>query len=372
MFKSKLLYRMAVIILIAVFSIAGIIACGGGTDITGSSGSFSTSGGEDTGNGGGETTPTPTPTPNQDDNYTLPNDNPSDYYKVRVPFAVGGDGFTNVSYKDTNRLRKLWLDQINRKAVNDGKVFAIRNRGNNADPNTFQKTRTHGQFKALDYYYFNENGDIVYKEDNTIIKKFVGAIITEYRDVHTQRGHRANFGYNDNRRAIISITWNKKGVYTVGAIYANTLTTEEAKKKYHWDSTGNNPFKDGVYDFITYRHQVETFHNGVTFRNDWFERQYINPGFIEVLVMYDYSNDDFSGAASVHSYYAYYGIYNYYKEYANHPGIYFTPQNMPYMTNQNIYLGQRPEYIDRQLNHTAVFTDSFRDWCYLFMPGHKN
>uniref|UniRef100_UPI00259AC9A8 hypothetical protein n=1 Tax=uncultured Brachyspira sp. TaxID=221953 RepID=UPI00259AC9A8 len=220
------------------------------------------------------------------------------------------------------------------------------------------------QFKALDYYYFNENGDIVYKEDNTIIKKFVGAIITEYRDVHTQRGHRANFGFNDNRRAIISITWNKKGVYTVGAIYANTLTTEEAKKKYHWDSTGNNPFKDGVYDFITYRHQVETFHNGVSFRNDWFERQYINPGFIEVLVMYDYSNDDFSGAASVHSYYAYYG------ERHNHNG--FTPENMLYMTNQNVYLGQRPIYTTKQLNHTAVFTDSFRDWCYLFMPGSKN
>ena len=80
--------------------------------------------------------------------------------------------------------------------------------------------------------------------------------------------------------------------------------------------------------------------------------------------MYDYSNDDFSGAASVHSYYAYYG------ERHNHNG--FTPENMPYMTNQNIYLGQRPGYTDKQLNHTAVFTDSFRDWCYLFMPGSKN
>ena len=354
MFNSKLLWRVAIIILIAVFSIAGIIACGGGADITGSSGSFSTS-------GGGETT---TPTPNQDDNYTLPNDNPSDYYEIRVPFGVGGDGYTNVSYKDTNKLKQLWLDQINRKAVNDGKVFAIRSRGNNADPNTFQKTRTHGQFKALDYYYFNENGDIVYKEDNTIIKKFVGAIITEYRDVHTQRGHVAKLGNNDNRRAIISITWKKKGIYTVGAIYANAFTTEEAKKKYHWDFTGNNPFKDGVYDFITYRHQVETYHAGWVHKNDWFERQYINPGFIEVLVMYDYSNDDFSGAASVHSYYAYYG------ERHNHNG--FTPENMLYMTNQNVYLGQRPMYTTKQLNHTAVFTDSFRDWCYLFMPGSKN
>lgn len=182
--------------------------------------------------------------------------------------------------------------------------------------------------------------------------------------MHTQRGHVAKLGNNDNRRAIISITWKKKGIYTVGAIYANAFTTEEAKNKYHWDSTGNNPFKDGVYDFITYRHQVETYHAGWVHKNDWFERQYINPGFIEVLVMYDYSNDDFSGAASVHSYYAYYG------ERHNHNG--FTPENMPYMTNQNIYLGQKPEYTDEQLNHTAVFTDSFRDWCYLFMPGSKN
>ena len=207
--------------LIAVFSIAGLTSCGGAaTEPT----SFSSSG---EGNGGEPITP---PNNNPNDNYTLPNDNPSDYYKIRVPFGVGGDGYTNVSYKDTNKLKQLWLDQINRKAVNDGKVFAIRNRGNNADPNTFQKTRTHGQFKALDYYYFNENGDIVYKEDNTIIKKFVGAIITEYRDVHTQRGHVAKLGNNDNRRAIISITWKKKGIYTVGAIYANAFTTEEAKR----------------------------------------------------------------------------------------------------------------------------------------------
>ena len=42
------------------------------------------------------------------------------------------------------------------------------------------------------------------------------------------------------------------------------------------------------------------------------------------------------------------------------------------MTNQNIYFGKKPEYTDKQLNHTAVFTDSFRDWCYLFMHGSKN
>ena len=56
---------------------------------------------------------------NPNNNYTLPNDNPSGYYEIRVPFGVGGNGYINISYKDTNRLKKLWFDQINRKAKND-------------------------------------------------------------------------------------------------------------------------------------------------------------------------------------------------------------------------------------------------------------
>ena len=357
MFNSKLLWRMAIIVLIATLSIAGLTSCGGGADITGSSGSFSTSG-EDTGTGGGETT-TPTPTPNQDDNYTLPNDNPSDYYRVHVPFGVGGDGFTNVSYKDTNKLKKLWLEQINRKAKNDGKVFAIRNRANNRDANNFQNRHTHGQYSAQDYYYFNENGDIVWKEDNAIIKKFVGAIITEYRNVNISRGRK--YGFHNNLMAINKITWTKKGVYTIGAIYANTLTTDETRSKY---VSAQNPFKDGIFDFVTYRHHLEAYHDGWTCWNEYFERQFVTPGFIEVLVMDESNNLGYSGSAGVHSYYAYYGKFD------RRDGI--NSQNIIYMTNQNIYLGQRPEYTDRQLTHTALFTDGWRGWCFLFMPGHKN
>ena len=365
---NKNLKQTAIISLIAAFSIACIVACGG-ADITGSGRSYSsentdidnnTEDGDNNGGDGETTTP--------DNNYTLPNDNPSDYYRIRVPFAVGGDGYTNVSYKDTSKLKQLWLDQINRKAVNDGKVFAIRNRANNRDISSFQNAHTHGNYSAKDYYYFNEDGDIVYKEDNTVIKKLVGAIITEYRDINIERGHRANFGFNDNRQAIVDIPFKLKGIYTVGAIYANTFTTEEARKKY----MGDNPFKDGVFNFITYWHLVETFHSGVAYANNIFERQYIYPGFVEVLVMYDYNNEGYNGAAAVHSYYAYYGIYNYWQEYKNHPGIYFTPQNMPYMTNQYVYLAQRPEYTTPQLNHTAMFTDTFRGWQFLFMPGNKD
>ena len=371
----KSIYLFLITVIIATSMVT--VSCGG-ADITGSfsnenigedingggnGGDVDNGGGED--NSGGET-----PTP--DDNYTLPNDNPSDYYRIRVPFGVNsGEGYIDVSYKDTNKLRQLWFDQINRKAANDGKVFAIRNKANNRDANNFQNNHKHGNYSAQDYYYFNENGDIVYKEDNTIIKKFVGAIITEYRDVTIKNGHRANFGFNDNRQAIDGhggITWKQKGIYTLGAIYANALTTEEARSKY----AGDNPFKYGVFDFITYRNNIETFHNGISYKNNIFERQYINPGFIEVLVMYDYNNMGYSGAAAVHSYYAYYGIYNYHEEYKNHPGVYFTPENMIYMTNQDVYLRQRPEYTTKQLNHTAVFTDSHRSRQFLFMPGHAN
>ncbi len=364
----KISKRIAVILLIAAFSIVGIISCAG-DEITGSGGiSYS---GENVGgdtSGGGLNTSFPywpknyTISPN--DTGILPDDNPSDYYDIRVPFGVEGDGYTNVSYKDVSKLKQLWFEQINRKAANDGKVFAIRNRGNNRDANNFQSRHTDGQYSAQDYYYFNESGDIVYKEDNTIIKRFMGAVIIPYRDITIKRGDYENSWAMQKN----GITWEEKNIYTIGAIYANALTTEEARKKY----AGDNPFKDGVFDFVVARHHVQTWWSGAFFANNLFERQYINPGFIEVLVMYDYDNRGYSGAASVHSYYAYYGIYNYHEEYKNHPGIYFTAQNMPYMTNENVYLAQRPEFVTRALNHTELFSDSGRRWEFLFMPGQRN
>ena len=391
MINTKILNRVVIISLITVFSIAGIIACSG-DGITGSGGGGYYSSGsnpsapdntpnypddtpnfpsDNTNSGGTNATPSlpggDTNSGGTDTPPSLPNYSPDDYYKIHVPFAVGGDGYTNVSYKDTNKLRQLWFDSINRKAANDGRVFAIKNKANSRGANNFQERQTHGQFSAYDYYYFNENGDIVWKEDNTIIKKFMGATIVRYRDVTIERGN--NWGFQPNGGAIQKngIQWSEQR-NTIGAIYANTMTTEQARQKYHWDRTGHDPFKDGVFDFIAARHQVETFHNIWSCANNLFERQYINPGFVEVLVMYHRGD-----SADVHSYYAYYGIYNHYKEYSGHPGVYFTPQNMPYMTNHNIYIGQRPEFTMKQLNHTALFTDTYwRGWHYYFMPGHKN
>ncbi len=363
--SSKVLRRIVVILLITIFSI-GIIACSGDA-ITGSGGRGYTSvtdgGGSpdnpdnpgDTNNTGGNTNI------GGDTPPSLPGDNPGDYYDLRVPFVVK-TGFTNVSYKDTNKLNQLWFDQINRKGMNDGKVFAIKNRANDKGVNDFQNGNQ-------DYYYFNENGDMVYKPDNTIIKKFIGAVITRYRDVKIERG--THLGLQNNTGSIMKdgITWserkqNGKPLHTVGGLYANTLTTEQAKKKY-LDGT----YKQGVYDFVTYWHQVETFYNFWAAVNNIFERQYINPGFLEVFVMADYYYSLPSGCAAVHSYYPYYGVYNHYKEYSGHPGIYFTDKNMPYMTNYNLYLEQRPEWIMNQLNHTAEFTDHHRSWWFSFVPG---
>ena len=129
------------LLLITVVVTVAMVSCGG-ADITGSNYSSANTGYTST-----------------DNNSNLSEHRSNDYYKIRVPFAIGGEGYTNVNYKDTNTLKQLWFDQINRKAVGDGKVFAIRNRSNNRDANNFQKKHTHGNYSAQDYYYFNENGN---------------------------------------------------------------------------------------------------------------------------------------------------------------------------------------------------------------------
>ena len=55
----------------------------------------------------------------------------------------------------------------------------------------------------------------------------MGAIITEYRNVTITRGNK-NIWLN-NSMAIDKIRWSKKGIYTIGAIYANALTTDETE-----------------------------------------------------------------------------------------------------------------------------------------------
>lgn len=297
-------------------------------------------------------------------NATVPNlpTDPSAMYRLYVPWAGKGDGYYTVNYKDTAKLKQLWLDQVQRKGVGDGKVFAIKNRANNRDANNFQKVHKDGNFEAADYYYFNANGDIVYKPDNAVIKRFKGAVIVTKRN-NTKR----QFGSGGNWGGVVKYTWEDTGVYTVGAIYEMAIGTADAKAKYGWDATGKDPFKDGVYDFIAARMQLETFNNGVVWANNLFERQYTE-GFIEVLVMNPEENEGRKdNSAAVHSYYAYYGVFNVTGPYDGCPG--FTEQNVPFMTDPNKYLGERPEYVVPLLTHSTRFTDNNRSWNYLFIPG---
>ncbi|WP_307971338.1 hypothetical protein, partial [uncultured Brachyspira sp.] len=118
MFKSKLLWRMAVIILVVAFSAATIVSCGGdtptqSTSLSTSSGGGTTGGGTGSGDGtgsGGDTNDDGT------GSITLPEEAGS-VYTVTVPFASASK--VAVDYRDSAKLNQLWLDQINRKAAND-------------------------------------------------------------------------------------------------------------------------------------------------------------------------------------------------------------------------------------------------------------
>ena len=302
-------------------------------------------------------------------NVRSPNlpEKPSDLYRVHVPFAGSGDGYYTVNYKDMNRLNELWLAQIQRKGANDGKVFAIRNRGNNRNVNNFQNPHN----GRLDYYYFDDNGDIYYKggdrNDKTaqhLMKKFEGAIIVDYRKV-TRRWNQSSIFADD----VIIHT----GEWTVGAIYRNNFDIHTAREKFAEDK---GDATDGVYDFIAARRFLYTYHDGVAvWEGSLFERQYYSKGFIEVLVLnphtrvWDKDGENNDSTLGVDSYYAYYGFGSGTAEEHGMPG--FQEWNMPYMISPRIYLAQRPEYTVPLLSHTTTFTDDSRHWCFLAIPGHK-
>ena len=309
-------------------------------------------------------------------NVTVPNlpKDPTAVYRIRVPYAGKGNGFYNVDYRDTNKLNQLWLDQIQRKGVNDGKVFAIRNKANNRDANNFQKIHGYGNYNAKDYYYFKENGDIVWKGDDVFTKKFMGAIIVRYKGISEKVK-----GDPMNGNVYAGYHWTNSNVFTVGAIYAATIDIEDARWEYmkrrRGESTfkdGDDPFRDGVFNFHSPRYKVEV-RAYPSILNMMFERIFYR-GFIEVLVMNPQDNMGYKDAMGLHTYYAYYGIYDGNAPtsgpYGSSPG--FQDWNMPYMTNHNIYIGERPEYTMPLLTATDAFTDADRGWNYLLLPGHKN
>ena len=166
---KKLLKRVAIVLLIAVFSLAGIVACGGADDIVGSASvSGETSGGKN---------------PNVSSSYpNSPMDGPWDnesYRSVYVPFAgvaskkANGQmnwNYATVSYMDSNTLTQLWKDQMDAKGRGENRDFFIRNLNNN------------GHLKSNnDYYFFDADFNIRHKKyPNVVIKEFVGGVMTMY------------------------------------------------------------------------------------------------------------------------------------------------------------------------------------------------
>ena len=216
MFKSKLLWRVFVIILVVAFSAATIVSCGGDTptqstslstssggggtgDGTGGgtgSGGGTTGGGTGSGDGttsgggtgtggntGGGTTTKP----------TFPEDS---YHTIYAPFVNWADksqvpeaNKIRVSWLDTNSLNQIWQKQIEGGKDNDGKRFIIRDANNN------QREPLTGS-----YYFFDKNFNIVYYRQgkgSLLVRKFISGIMINYT------------GYNGRKPA----DWGIGGVY---------------------------------------------------------------------------------------------------------------------------------------------------------------
>ena len=178
---TKKLWLLA-LVLMAIISLTGIVACGGGADITGSGSSNSPS-------EPGETGPIDTGADVDNDTTTTITSNlpifeknrvwTNEYYKIYVPFAGYKDDSVIVSYKDQAKLQQIWREQItrngynNRKGYKDGKVFFIKNGKNNKSQDSFKN--------GNDYFYFDDDLNIYHKSHpNQRLQNFVGAVIIQY------------------------------------------------------------------------------------------------------------------------------------------------------------------------------------------------
>ena len=164
----KVLKRVAVILLIAVFSVAGIVACS--SDATQPSASqVEIPGPDDTG----------TTTPDEPE-PVFPEDT---YRRIYTPWR--GDNYPTVSYQDTNKLLQYWKEMISRKDTGNTKRWMIRT-----------------DKDGYNFYYFDKNFDLVYHrvgKGTLKIRKLVGATIMKY-----YRG-------------------NSKGTLSIAGIYENLV-----------------------------------------------------------------------------------------------------------------------------------------------------
>lgn len=200
MVTSKFFKKVAIILLIAAFSIAGIVACSGAEEIAGSRGGVSV---DDPGPTG-PTEPEGPEGPEEPQQPTFPEDT---YYKIYAPWvkwdeSQAPNGWrTNVSWQDTDTLTQIWKQQIEGGKRNDGNRWMIRDANNNSlgDPRT------------QSYYYFDNDFNIVYYRQgkgSLTVRKFITGIIVKYK------GGRNN------------------GTYAIGGVYETVLTKDEI--------TGNN------------------------------------------------------------------------------------------------------------------------------------
>ena len=277
-------------------------------------------------------------------------DKPGAKYRISVLWTEGGAWEFDVDYRDTAKLNKLWLGQINREGASDGKVFAIRNGRNPYGIEDFQKSlpAKDENGNLQDYYYFDSKGDIYYKPDNRLIKKFVGAIIVP-RIYVTKK----NYGFNDS----VTHEYGVSKEYTVGALYKMAISGDEANSIYGRGGSARN----AVHTFIEADITLSKFWNGAYYENIFFQRQF-PAGALEVLVMNPGGNEGVKGAAGIDSYYVWW-------EGPDRDGDKYNK-----MLNEKLYLGERPEFTFPQFTRYVVFSDSGNTpwWCYMFMPGHKN
>ena len=164
----KISKRVAIILLIAVFSFAGIVACS--SDATQPSASqVEIPGPDDTG----------TTTPDEPE-PVFPEDT---YRRIYTPWR--GDNYPTVSYQDTNKLLQYWKEMISRKDTGNTKRWMIRT-----------------DKDGYNFYYFDKNFDLVYHrvgKGTLKIRKLVGATIMKY-----YRG-------------------NSKGTLSIAGIYENLV-----------------------------------------------------------------------------------------------------------------------------------------------------
>ena len=280
-------------------------------------------------------------------------DKPGAKYRISVLWTESSEArgiFVDVDYRDTARLNRLWLEQINREGAKDGKVFAIRNGRNPYGIEDFQKSlpAKDENEDLQDYYYFDSKGNIYYKPDNRLIKKFVGAIIVP-RIYVTKK----NYGFNDS----VTHEYGVSKEYTVGALYKMAISGDEANSIYGRGSSARN----AVHTFIEADITLSKFWNGAYYENIFFQRQF-PAGALEVLVMNPDGNEGIKGAAGIDSYYVWW------------EGNDRNEDKYNKMLNEKLYLAERPEFTFPQFTRYVVFSDSGNTpwWCFMFMPGHKN